>query len=328
MEGRRTQRAVREQNAMMLLGVLFFIGGVILIATWLFRPPGQTEGADANVETEVAGITAVVDSTTTGPATTTPILRSFTLAITGDVVPPAGRDDYRPLFAAVKPILTPANLALCHITTEDVEPEVLEAIADAGYDGCAPTASTAVHDVNGVQVAVISATATDATSLSEAAQAARASGAQVVVVSIEWGDANRVAPTEDQMLLASELSSVPDIDLLVGHGAGVVQPVVAAGQTVVAYGLGEFLAPAEDGVILEVRFDETAAGSGEFRAAAVAFTPTRVLRDSSEIVPIATMINDPEYNFDEGDREVLTQSAAATKDAVTLLDDVAQPSGK
>ncbi|MGQ0823711.1 MAG: CapA family protein [Actinomycetota bacterium] len=410
MAGRRSQRAVREQTLMFVAGVVLIISGAGLVVSYVQHSDGA-QPVRAAADTEVAGITAAIETTTTVAP------RSFTLAATGDLLVHSpvnrraaelasvwgGEYDYRPMFARVKPILTAADLALCHLETPlappggavrtgdsfEVPTELAVAIADAGYDGCstasnhaldagadgiartiyeltflnvgqAGTATSAeqaarprIYDVADARVAHLSYTyglngnrvpdgeeylvnMIDPGRIASDARAARGVGANVVVVSLHWGDEFRRAPTEEQMILAAALAAVPEIDLIVGHHAHVVQPIVRRGELVVAYGLGNFLSnqhestccpvESQDGVILEVRFDETGSGTGEFAAAAVTYTATRVLRETFEIVPIATATSDP--TFDEGDREVFEESRARTDEAITSLDATAQPSGK
>ncbi|MGH8933662.1 MAG: CapA family protein [Egibacteraceae bacterium] len=99
--------------------------------------------------------------------------RTITLAFTGDVLSHSrvtrqaaaygtatadGGYDYRPMFAAVRPILAGADLAICHLQTPlsrdnsdlrsyplfNVPFELAAALADAGYDGCSTAANHAL----------------------------------------------------------------------------------------------------------------------------------------------------------------------------------------
>ncbi|WP_327256369.1 CapA family protein [Streptomyces sp. NBC_01244] len=107
---------------------------------------------------------------TTAPAAGS--MRGFTLVASGDVLPHesvirrAASDadgdghDFRPMFSAVKPIVSAADLALCHMETIygpeggpftgypafQSPPEVADGLKDAGYDGCS-TASN--HTLDG-----------------------------------------------------------------------------------------------------------------------------------------------------------------------------------
>ncbi|MGI8683189.1 MAG: CapA family protein [Mycobacteriales bacterium] len=75
------------------------------------------------------------------------------------------------------------------------------------------------------------------------------------------GGAVPAAPTADQRSLARRLLGSPDVDLILGHHAHVVQPVERVNGKFVVYGMGNFLAkhapccdtPAtRDGVIVRV----------------------------------------------------------------------------
>lgn len=107
---------------------------------------------------------------TTAPAAGS--MKGFTLVASGDVLPHesvirrAASDadgdghDFRPMFSAVKPIVSAADLALCHMETIygpeggpftgypafQSPPEVADGLKDAGYDGCS-TASN--HTLDG-----------------------------------------------------------------------------------------------------------------------------------------------------------------------------------
>ncbi|MEU3312158.1 CapA family protein [Streptomyces sp. NPDC006662] len=102
----------------------------------------------------------------------TPAARGFTLVASGDVLPhtsviqraaaDAGGDgyDFRPMFSAVKPVVSAADLALCHMETiygdDDgpfsgypafvSPPTVADALKDAGYDGCSTASNHTLDD--------------------------------------------------------------------------------------------------------------------------------------------------------------------------------------
>ncbi|WP_369777298.1 CapA family protein [Streptomyces sp. R33] len=105
------------------------------------------------------------------PAAPDGAAKGFTLVATGDVLPhdsvikraAADADgdghDFRPMFSLVKPVVSTADLAICHMETVYGEdggpftgypafqspPEVAEGLKDAGYDGCS-TASNHTLD--------------------------------------------------------------------------------------------------------------------------------------------------------------------------------------
>lgn len=120
-----------------------------------------------------AGATA--RSAAGGAATSTPPAgQSFTVVATGDVLihtpladqaaadarsTGAGRFDFRPLLAGIKPVISAADLAICHLETPlappdgpfssyptfSVPPQVVTALVDLGYDTCS-TASNHTLD--------------------------------------------------------------------------------------------------------------------------------------------------------------------------------------
>lgn len=102
--------------------------------------------------------------------------------------------------------------------------------------------------------------------LADAARA-RAAGADVVVVALHWGDEYHAGPNALQRALAPALIRSPDIDLVIGHHAHVVQPVEWVDGEWIAYGLGNELAvqsigfpPNQEGLL--VRFTFTAGPAG------------------------------------------------------------------
>jgi poly-gamma-glutamate capsule biosynthesis protein CapA/YwtB (metallophosphatase superfamily) len=341
------------------------------------------------------------------PAVSKPAPRTFTLAFTGDVLSHqavtrqaaanaarvGGRGyDYRPMFAAVRPLISAADLAICHLETPlsrdnanlggfplfNVPFELAAALADAGYDGCSTASNHALdaradgvaatlehldrvqighagtarspeeaatprlYRVQGVTVGHLSYTyglngiplppeqpwlvnLIDANRILADAGAARAAGAEFVVVSLHWGVEYRSSPTPEQSALAHQLLASPDIDLIVGHHAHVVQPVERIGAEYVVYGLGNFLsnqsaacctAAAQDGIIIEARVTEGTKRNA-FTVETLTFTPTRVDRSDFRIVPVALALDDP--NLDSTLRAELGASWHRTTQVVTVL---------
>ncbi|GAB3591189.1 CapA family protein [Angustibacter peucedani] len=74
------------------------------------------------------------------------------------------------------------------------------------------------------------------------AHRARAAGADVVVVALHWGTEYVHDPTPQQRALAERLTASPDVDLVYGHHAHVVQPVQKLHGRWVVYGLGNTVA--------------------------------------------------------------------------------------
>jgi poly-gamma-glutamate synthesis protein (capsule biosynthesis protein) len=73
------------------------------------------------------------------------------------------------------------------------------------------------------------------------AAAARAAGAQLVMLSLHWGDEYRHSPNQQQEDLGPRLLRSPDVDLIIGHHAHVVQPIDRVGGEWLVYGLGNVL---------------------------------------------------------------------------------------
>ncbi|MBB5871049.1 poly-gamma-glutamate synthesis protein (capsule biosynthesis protein) [Allocatelliglobosispora scoriae] len=274
--------------------------------------------------------------------------RSISLIAAGDVllhqglwnqaqVDGRGRGlDFRPLFAAVKSVISAADLAICHLETPlgapggpftgfptfKVPPQVVPALADLGFDTCS-TASNHILDggragikrtldaldgagiahagsardpaeaakinfmtIHGVRVAQLSyaygfngvprpkgkpwvANLLSAPAILAEARRARLGGAEIIIVSLHWGDEYQHEPGTQQRTVAKALLASPDVDLIVGHHAHVVQPFERIGRKWVAYGMGNFvstqrqLAATRDGVLARFSFTEVAPGRFE-----------------------------------------------------------------
>jgi poly-gamma-glutamate synthesis protein (capsule biosynthesis protein) len=116
-----------------------------------------------------------------------------------------------------------------------------------------------VMDVSGVQVGLLSYTygtngmpvdqdkpwsvnQIDTDKIVAEAKRARRAGAEVVVVALHDGLEYQVAPSEHQLEVYDVLTAAPEIDLVYGHHAHVVQPFDVVNGEWVAYGLGNFVA--------------------------------------------------------------------------------------
>jgi poly-gamma-glutamate capsule biosynthesis protein CapA/YwtB (metallophosphatase superfamily) len=110
------------------------------------------------------------------------------------------------------------------------------------------------------------ANALDPGAMIEAARLARLAGAEVVIVSVHWGAEYQHAPNGQQLAVAQQLLASPDIDLILGHHAHVVQPLERIGHKWVAYGMGnhvsnqDFSARTRDGLIPRFTFVESSPG--------------------------------------------------------------------
>jgi len=72
----------------------------------------------------------------------------------------------------------------------------------------------------------------------KASRTARMNGADLVVVSLHWGNEYQVQPTSSQRSIARQLTASSAIDLVVGHHAHVVQPAELVNGKPVLFGLG------------------------------------------------------------------------------------------
>jgi Bacterial capsule synthesis protein PGA_cap len=282
--------------------------------------------------------------------------------------PPAGRTgyDFGPVFAAVKPDVSAADLAVCHLETPlgepggpfsgypsfDVPPQVTTAIRDTGFDTCSTASNHTLDageqgvyrtldaldaaglrhagsyrdaaaqrtpnivDVRGVKVAQLSytfgfnglqrpagkawiANLIDPAEVIAEARRARAAGAQIVVVSMHWGTEYDFDANADQQRWARQLLAAPEIDLILGCHAHVVQPFEKINGKWVVYGMGNEVARHSDpvdasreGVMPRFTFTETTPGHWEVTAAAA--VPTWVdLTPAIRIVDLPRALADP-----------------------------------
>lgn len=139
------------------------LAGVLLVAGCTAPQPSAGQAVEPQVSSTAPPTSAAADD-------------AFSVVATGDVlIHPAlteqaerdgdGERDYRPLFAGVRPAISGADLALCHLEVPlagpdgpfsgypsfNAPPEVADALADTGYDACS-TASNHTLDqgVDGV----------------------------------------------------------------------------------------------------------------------------------------------------------------------------------
>ncbi|MBA2554859.1 MAG: CapA family protein [Geodermatophilaceae bacterium] len=133
------------------------------------------------------------------------------------------------------------------------------------------------------------------TVLADAARLKQA-GADIVVVSLHFGNELDQVPSSYQGQVVDEIMQAPEVDLIVGHHAHVVQPIErrADGRWVI-FGLGNFLAQQSvydadltpthrDGVMVEVTFGPAA--DGRYAIEQVGYVPTFV-DAPSDVIRIA-----------------------------------------
>ena len=295
--------------------------------------------------------------------------------------------DFRPMFADLRPIVSGANLAVCHLevplsrTGTDISswpafnapPQLAEALRWAGYDACSTASNHAMDkgpqgiaatlavmdraglrhagtarnpsegnqhtilEVRGLQIGLLSYTyglnsgplspgqrwlvkTIDPGRILTDARAARQAGAQFVVVLLHWGQEYRTAPTPAQRELARRLLAAPEVDLILGHHAHVVQPIQRVGGKWVAYGMGNSLsnqtpsccaAGSQDGVLVQVTVAEHA---GRLGVRAVRYVPTWVEHPSFRIRPVLTALAD--RSLPAATRRALQAARDRTRQAV------------
>lgn len=118
-------------------------------------------------------------------------------------------------------------------------------------------------------------------------------GAQIVIVSMHMGTEKDQTPSAYERQTAAAVMQSPDVDLVVGCHAHVVQPIQrrADGRYVI-YGLGNFLAqqslapgegatpPHRDGVIVEATFTP---GGGRYQVTQMGYIPTFVTAPADRV---------------------------------------------
>jgi poly-gamma-glutamate synthesis protein (capsule biosynthesis protein) len=297
------------------------------------------------------------------PATTAAAPQSFTLVATGDVLvhqdraltagalQDDGSYDFSGVLAPVAPLIEAADLAICHLETPvapaggpyrgypsfAVQPEIVDALAGAGYDLCSTASNHSLDDgadglvrtldtldaagiahsgtyrteadagvptivdAGGVRVGHVAATyglngggppagrewsvdvagVPDVDGMLAAAARARAAGAEVVVASLHCCVEYDNEPTDAQVTAVRTLIESPDIDLVLGHHAHVVQPFEQVAGEWVAYGLGNSIAehatrgyPTEDSVM--ARFTFTRGADGRFTVTRAEAVPLQI----------------------------------------------------
>src|SRR4029453_13200053 len=124
---------------------------------------------------------------------------------------------------------------------------------------------------------------------------ARAAGAELVVVSLHWGDEYVHDVVAAQQTVADALAAdVGAVDLVGGDHPHVVQPISKVGAMWVVWGLGNLLSDnsprcctteATDGVVGDATTGHTAPG-GPVQVTGLTFTPTWNERDTFRVLPV------------------------------------------
>jgi poly-gamma-glutamate synthesis protein (capsule biosynthesis protein) len=151
------------------------------------------------------------------------------------------------------------------------------------------------------------------------AKKARELGAQVVIVSMHWGNEKDSRASSMQTKIAEQLTASGLIDLIVGHHAHVVQPIAQLNGVWVFYGLGNVLsnlptddrwpANSQDAVIATINM--TITSSGKVVVDRPVVHPTWVDKDHGWVIrPVLEDLADP--NVAPGTKAVLKTSLART----------------
>jgi hypothetical protein len=163
---------------------------------------------------------------------------------------------------------------------------------------------------------------TNVAAVLDEAAAAKAAGAEIVVLSIQWGNEYQVDPSQLQIDQATLFLESPDIDIIVGAHVHVVQPVEVINGKYVFYGIGNFLsnqsaaccvAASQNGIMVYV--DLTGTEAGGYAISDVAFVPTRVDRSDYTIVPLPQALESSE--LDDATRTLYRTVIDSTTEVLT-----------
>ncbi len=120
----------------------------------------------------------------------------------------------------------------------------------------------------------------DADDLLVQAHRARRAGADLVIAHVHWGTEYSHLPDAAQVALAERLAASPDIDLVLGEHAHVVQPITRVNGTWVVYGMGNMVAQSEldrpaayEGITIRVEVAERP--DGGWRISGLSYLPTQ-----------------------------------------------------
>jgi poly-gamma-glutamate capsule biosynthesis protein CapA/YwtB (metallophosphatase superfamily) len=139
----------------------------------------------------------------------------------------------------------------------------------------------------------------------------------VVVVALHWGDEYDNQPNAQQSELAPQLIRSPDIDLLLGHHAHVVQPLERAVSEWVVYGMGNLVArhstpgaANEEGIAVRFTFIER---GDSWRVERAEYTALLMVKDRSplRLVDVERALADPATDPGLRDRLALARDRTA-----------------
>ena len=263
--------------------------------------------------------------------------------------PPGRRYNFDPMFAALRPLIEGADLAICH---EEVPfagpgqplqsypvfaapPQIAPWIASMGWDACTTASNHAVDQGfdglkrtadlfaangvahvgtfrskrerrtpvilttdEGVRIGIVAGTFSlngfalpegrpwsvsmwDAPNLLAQAHRAREAGADIVIVHFHGGTEYDPLPNAEQVALVKELTASPDVDLVLGEHAHVVQPITRVNGKWVVYGMGNTVAQQEisrprtyEGITVKFTFTERPQSRRGWVVTQAAYVPT------------------------------------------------------
>ena len=213
--------------------------------------------------------------------------------------------------------------------------------AGLGHSGTARTpaeAEPSLVTVNGIRIAHLSYTfgsnrgtppgerwrvnVSNPSVIIAAARRARAQGAEVVVLTIEWGVDKYVQPTPDQTAMAAAVTSAHVVDLIVGYQAHVIQPISQVNGTWVVWGMGNFLSDhpvddtwpssSQDGAIFT--FDVRVDAAGRAKVGRPSVIPTWCDRSNGHVILPTSLAYDP--SLPAWKRQALVASRSRTRSVV------------
>lgn len=159
------------------------------------------------------------------------------------------------------------------------------------------------------------------TKIKDDSRAARDAGAQIVVVSLDWGTEPEHEPDVDQQNLARTIATMSNVDIVLGHGAHVVQPIERIGDKWIIYGLGDLSTREQEpvnndreGSMMRVTFTP-ADVEGRWKVASIEALPTFIdLNPDIRVVDLERALADP--GTPAGRREIYEAAVARIDSAV------------
>jgi len=190
--------------------------------------------------------------------------------------------------------------------------------AKVGHSGSARTAAESAKvpmvEVHGVKVAQLAyawgfngappaapwmANVIDGDRILADAHRAKAAGATIVVVSLHWGTEYDPNGSAQQRALAERLLASPDVDLIIGHGPHVLQPIVTYHHKYALLSLGNIIAnqgkkrpSTYDGAVATITF--TRAADGTYRSSAPTVQATWYDSASGRVWLVSAALTDPQ----------------------------------